>query len=290
MHLTIIPNGSNPSGSIRIDCGTKGSTDGNGNVWLADQGFEAGAYVQLGGDYPGWFNAGSSPEIGVYESDIYTFGSDLVYNFVVPNGNYKIRLMMGTLYNGQPYYMSTFPYKWSGRLDLEAQGQIAAHNYDFALNEPSGYTQIVGLPADTYIPAKVTNNTLEIAVRGVFLQSDTAIYGNACSSCMSPGLNGLEVIPDGTPAHWSIDTQQMTTVSPGSSLQLYQVDWYTGLSDVQWSIISGPGTISSAGLYTAPTTQPAGGAGLVIKAQSASNPAVSATATLRFTGNAINVK
>jgi hypothetical protein len=208
----------------------------------------------------------------------------------VPNGNYKVRLMMGTLYNGQPYYMTSFPYQWSGRLDLEAQGQIAAHNFNFGLNEPVGYTQIVGIPSDAYIPARVVNNTLEIAVRGVYLESDMSIYGSSCSSCMSPGLNGLEVIPDATPAHWSIDTQQVTTISAGSSLQLYQVDWYTGVSDVQWSIVNGPGSITSTGLYTAPTTQPAAGTGVVIRAQSASNPSIAATVTLRITGNVLSLK
>jgi hypothetical protein len=292
VYITIIPQGSNPSGSIRIDSGGGGLTDGNGNVWLGDQSYEAGAHTLLGGDYPNWGNnnANLNPEIYVYQSAHGTYGSDLLYNFVVPNGNYKIRIMEGSLYDGLPYYTTTFSHTASGRMDLEAQGQIAAHNYDFAMNEPPGYTRIVGVPSDTYIPAKVTNGFLQIALRGVYTQADVAVYGSNCPSCMAPGVNGLEVIPDNSPPHWTIDTQQTKTIAPGSSLQVYQVDWYTGLSDARWSIVSGPGTISQTGLYTAPASQPAAGSGVLIKAQSASNPSIYATASLMFTGPGIDVK
>lgn len=292
VYITVIPAGINPAGSIRIDAGGGGLTDGYGNVWLGDQSYEAGAHTLLGGDYPNWGNDGVNlnPEIYVYQSAHGTYGSDLLYNFVVPNGNYKIRIMEGSLYDGMPYYTTTFSHTASGRMDLEAQGQIAAHNYDFALNEPAGYTRIVGLPSDTYIPAKVTNGFLQIALRGVYTEADAAIYGSNCPSCMAPAVNGLEIIPDNTAPHWIIDTQQNTTIAPGNSLQLYQVDWYTGLSDAQWSIVSGPGGISSTGLYTAPSSQPAAGSAVLIKAQSASNPSLYATATLLFTGSAVDVR
>ena len=291
-YVTILPPGSNPSGSIRIDSGGSGLTDGYGNTWLADQAFETGAHQLIGGDYPGWPtpNGSFNPELAVYESTHFTYGSDFLYNLAVPNGNYKVRIMEGFLYNGQPYYTTTFIHRANGRMNLEAQGQIAAHNYDFALNEPPGYTRIIATPADTYIPARVTNNMLQIAIRGVYLESDVQLYGNYCSGCMAPAINGLEIIPDSSPAHWAIDTQQATTITPGTSLQLYQVDWYTGLSDAQWSIVSGPGSISATGLYTAPAGQPTAGTGVVIKAQSASNPAISATATLRFSGPAIQYR
>ena len=292
VYVTVLSAGSNPAGSLRIDTGGGGGTDGNGNVWLPDQGFEAGAYIQMGDYYPGWSNAGSAsnPELSIYESLSYTYGSDFVYNFIVPNGNYKIRFMMGQPYDGSPGYMTTFSLANHGRFDLEAQGMIGAHNFNFGLNEPTGFKQIVGVPSDEYIPARVTGNNLEIAMRGVFYQADLTAFGTNCMSCMAPELSGLEIVPDSTPAHWAIDTQQSSTVAPGGTLQLYVVDWYTGLSDGQWSIVSGPGTISSTGLYTAPTTQPSAGTAVIIQAQSASNPSVTATATLYMTGSVLDIK
>jgi hypothetical protein len=85
---------------------------------------------------------------------------------------------------------------------------------------------------------------------------------------------------------------------PGQQLRLYVVDWYTGLSDAQWSILSGPGTIQNGvdqfgvpcALYTAPSTQPTPGTGVVIQAQSASNPSITATTHLSFTGSEWSVK
>lgn len=291
VYLNILATSANPAGSVRIDAGGGGMRDGNGNVWLADQAYETGASTLTGGDYPSWFNdnASANPEIAIYESVHYTYGGDLMYNLMVPNGNYKVRLMMGSSYSGQPYFATTFAHQYSGRLDLEAQGQIAAHNFDFGQNEPAGFTQIIGVPTDTYIPALVTNNNLEIAIRGIFFQSDYSLYGN-CNSCFSPTVNGIQIIPDSTAPHWAIDTQQQTVITPGSVLQLYQVDWYTGLSDVQWSILSGPGSISSAGLYTAPSMQPSAGTAVQILAQSASNPSINATVTLFLSGSGVDIK
>jgi hypothetical protein len=174
-------------------------------------------------------------------------------------------------------------------MDLEAQWKTASHNYDYSQNNPLGYARITGIPSDAYIPALVTNNVLEVAVRGVYFSTDGPTYPN-CGACFAPALNGLEVIPDTTMPHWAIDTQQTVNISPGSTLQLYAVDWYTGFSDVQWSILSGPGSISSAGLYTAPTMQPSAGTAVIIQAQSASNPSISAKATLLLTGTSVDIK
>jgi hypothetical protein len=301
VYLTILPAGANPVGSIRIDSGvTWGSvasgatTDGNGNTWLPDVGYENGAFSLLGGDYPGWSSGGAAtnPLLGMYQSGHGTYGGDILYTFIVPNGNYKVHILEGHQYNGWPYYMTSYPAMFDTRMDLEAQGQVALHNFNYWYSQPAGYQGYIATPAEAYIPARVTNNVLSIAVRGVFYYSDTAVWGSNCSSCESAGLDGLEVLPDATSAHWSIDTQQQTAIAPGSTLNLYQVDWYTGLSDAQWSLVSGPGSIAvgadnlgfPCAIYTAPTTQPSANSAVVIKAQSASNPAINATAVLRFSG------
>lgn len=266
LYVNVIPQGSNPAGSIRIDTGGTGLTDANGNVWLADQGFEAGDYIQLNGDYPAWPNA-SNPEISVYQSSGYTYGSDLVYNFIVPNGNYKVRLMFGQPYDGaNPSSCSPFNSTWHAPLDLETQGQTQIHNYDYGL--PINYA--CATPSDELIPATVTNNSLEIALR--------AVVPEGVTNTTSPLLNGLEVIPDTTAPYIAIDSQQQTSVQAGSTLQLYAVGWYMSNS-VTWNL-SGPGAISSTGLYTAPATAPASAQTVTITAISTVNSTISATTTL----------
>jgi hypothetical protein len=266
VYVTVIPQGTNPAGSIRIDTGGFGLTDGTGNVWMPDMAFEAGDYVQLTGDYPGW-PAQSNPEINVYQSSGHTYGSDLVYNLVLPNGNYKVRLMFGQPYNGSSASTcSPFNQTWHAPLNLETQGQTQIHNFDFGLL----VNYACATPTDEYIPATVTNNNLEVALRAV--ASDTQ------NIQPDPLLNGLEIIPDSAAPNLAIDTQQQTSVQAGNTLQLYAVGWYMSNS-VTWSV-SGPGTINSSGLYTAPATAPSPAQTLTITATSTVNSSITTTATL----------
>ncbi len=273
LYVTVLPIGSNPANSIRIDSGsTSGVKDGAGNVWLADQGFETGAYVQLGGDYPGWASMKGNPEQYVYQSSGHTYGNDIVYSLVVPNGNYKVRLMLAQPYNGCTGSCATFSPYWHAPMHLEANGQIALHNFDFGL--PIGYA--FATPNDVYIPAQVTNNNLYVALR-------INLPDVATGAVPSPTINGLEVIPDNTAPYLVIDTQQQTSVAAGGSLQLYATGWYMSNS-VTWSL-SGPGSISPNGLYTAPTTATSSPQTITITATSTVSPTIQATATLTIPGS-----
>lgn len=240
-------------------------TDKSGNVWLADQGYEAGDYTQLNGDYPNW-PAQSNPEIGVYQSAANTYGSDIVYRFVVPNGNYKVRFMLGQLYDGG-YSASgcTFAKKLHSPMMVEAQGVIQAHNFDMG----ASINYACATPVDIYIPAQVTDNNLIAALR--------VVVPDGQQGTSAPEINGFEVIPDTTAPFLAIDTQGQSTVPVGTTLQLYVQNWYMSNS-VTWSV-SGPGTISSSGLYTAPTTVPSPQT-VTVTATSTVNPSVTATATL----------
>ncbi len=491
-YITLLPYGNAPGHSIRIDSGRSAvDTDAYGNRWEADCCFETGIYNWTQGDYPDWRNSydtnwnstnlPQNPEISVYQSQFYSDGNDIFYNFIVPNGNYKVRMLFGQVWNGHGYTDPTFPFfnppGGHDRNNLETQGNIVWHNFNFGLNQP-GYEMVYATPNYVYLPAKVTNNTLEVGLYGVFFDADqystSQITGGAAGAncgpeCIAPSINGLEIVSDATPAHWTIDTQQQTTVTAGSAqwqyysssgtpyelgsmlipsvngyitgarfykgagdigthtatlwilngnytgsqtgtqlttatftgetasgwqsvhfsspvavtagiqyaisyhstsgllyyaniftpgntfingalmgyggvyvassggafpsnmvtgayavdpifslsadganpvtlfpanslpaqqLQIYVQDWYTGLSDVQWSILSGPGSIAAGtdlngnpcGIYTPPWTQPAAGAAVVIQAQSASNPLVSATTALYFTGSQFAAK
>ena len=267
LYVRILPIGTNPTGSIRIDMGSySGMTDAGGNLWFADQGFETGNYAYVQSDYPAWSQK-ANPEIGIYQSAGKTYGNDMVYSFIVPNGNYKIRFMMGQLYGGcWPNCPITFDKNAHAPIHLEANGQIGAHNYDFGI--PIAYAYAT--PVDAYIPARVTNNTLYVAARTD--TSDSTIYQPA------PLIGGLEVIPDSTAPYIKIDAQQRTSVNAGASLQLYSVGWYMDNS-VTWSI-SGPGTITVNGLYSAPATAPSSPQSVKITATSNLIPSVQDTVSL----------
>ncbi len=265
-YITVIPTGSSPAaGTIRINSGGGQMTDKSGNVWLSDQGYEAGDYTKLNGDYPNW-PAQSNPEIGVYQSAANTYGSDIVYRFVVPNGNYKVRFMLGQLYDGG-YSASgcTFGKKLHAPMMVEAQGMIQAHNYDFG----KSINYACATPVDIYIPAQVTDNNLVAALR--------VVVPDGQQGTSAPEINGFEVIPDTTAPFLAIDSQGQSTVPVGTTLQLYVQNWYMSNS-VTWSV-SGPGTISSTGLYTAPTSVSSPQT-VTVTATSTVNPSVTATATL----------
>ncbi len=268
LYVTVLPTGANPAGTIRIDSGNwANTTDGNGNLWLADEAYETGAYVQATSDYPNWTSLNGSPERSQYQSSGHTYGNDIVYSFIVPNGNYKVRVMLGQPYNGCSQPCGLVNPTWHAPLHFEANGQIALHNYDFGL--PISYA--FATPWDVFIPAQVTNNSLYVALRINLPDLPTQAQP-------SPSINGLEIMPDSTPPYLVIDTQQQTTVKAGSTLQLYSVGWYMG-NAATWSI-SGPGSISQGGLYTAPATASASSQTVTITATSTVTQSVQATATL----------
>ncbi len=275
LYVTVLPAGANPAGSIRIDVGSNVSTtDQLGNVWLADTAYES-AFTFGYTDYPSWTSPGN-PQMNIYSTFRYTEADDLTYTLGIPNGNYKVRLLMGAPYNGhhcsQPcsYNVLTFPTDW-GPYNLIANGQVAAHNFDFGL--PISHT--VATPSDAYLPAQVTNNLMSISVRGNRPDSMAAYPP------VLPVLEGIEILPDTTAPHLAIDTQQQTSVAPGNQLQLYAVGWYMS-NAVSWSVVSGPGSIDQTGLYSAPSIAPSSAETVTICAKSTANTAVSSTVTLNI--------
>jgi hypothetical protein len=99
----------------------------------------------------------------------------------------------------------------------------------------------------------------------------------------------MQVIPDATAAHWEIDTEQQTTISPGSTNgPMYVIDWYTGDPDATspvWSIVNGPpsASINSAtgAITLASSPVPLANQPIIVKAAGASH---SATTTIFTTG------
>ncbi len=268
VYATIVPTGGNPAGSIRVDVGNSSSyTDSQGNLWLPDLvSSETATYSLQNDNYPtnAW---GSIADPALYQTYKYTWGDDLYYGpFVVPNGNYKVNLMFGLGLCSGTYTVTPFDGGLiNGTMALESQGQVQVR---FNAVQAANYT--CRTPAMASIPAQVTNNTLYFAVR--------AIGGDNAHS--SPYLNAFSITPDSTPAYLSIDTQQVTTLKSGTTAQLYATGWYMS-NVVNWSVTGG-GSISQNGLYTAPASVSANQT-VTITATSVGTPSITATATLTVT-------
>jgi hypothetical protein len=122
-------------------------------------------------------------------------------------------------------------------MNLEAQGQIAAHNWNLGV----AVNYMGRTPATVVIPAKVTDTNLTFAIRAI-----TNTLGHSV-----PMINGFVIAPDTDAPHIGIDYQQIHVVTAGAQLQLYPVDWFSGSHDTLWSVL-GPGMITPTGVYVAP--------------------------------------
>ena len=177
-----------PSGPIRIAAGLRRGTmtDHLGHVWQSNYFFRAGDTVYRPGDYPGWATPNDPiqvAELPVYQSFSHTYGNDQVVHFFVPNGTYSVRLMFGQPYNGlRPWNCSPFPTKWHDHIGIEVQNTLVVKDYDFG----TSINHACATPVDVRLPATVTNNELELALRNMVPDGST--------DATSVMFNGLEII------------------------------------------------------------------------------------------------
>jgi hypothetical protein len=205
------------------------------------------------------------PDQTIYQTRSYTTFDDLIYGpFYVSNGNYDVTFLYGNA--GNPGTGSTCKgsYPWQtatnfpGVADIDTQGVTVLHGYDYGY--PVGY--ICYTQNTVTVPAKVTDGRIIIGTRGTSNIANTGQFGVL--------INGMTIAPDTNPAHWAIDTQSQFQLKPGSvgawscgtqfskttnTLQLYLQDWFTGVNDPTWSVVSGPGSVDSGGCYTLPSSQ-----------------------------------
>jgi hypothetical protein len=183
-------------------------------------------------------------------------GSDILSNpLLLPNGTYDIQLMFALTGEGGGtsacvgsnqitinYAAGTSTGHLYGPMSLVVNGQVVAHNYDQTLAE----SNMCRIPTTVDIPGVVTSRLLQW---GIYTDHQN-VY--------APEINGYTITPYSGSAKWMIDTQGISAVKPGSTLQLYVQDWGTGHScsntSCSWSV-SGPGSVSASGLYTAPSSQ-----------------------------------
>lgn len=257
----------NNNGTYSIDINASTQTTSPGKVWNTDFGIQASDanFDELLTDYPNWVDAKTEsviPEYLQYQSVGFTYGGDIHYTAVIPNGNYKVRVMQGQPWNGTrppatlPQDMTKAP------TNIDINGVTVAHLYDWAAAVAYAYAT----PVDIYVPATVTDNNLSLAIRQVSTDNEITPesglgplykwlfphFVNLEQPSKAILASALEIIPDSETAHWAIDSQGVNTIKPGENIQLYVVDWHTGKNDPTWSLLNGPqgASISQTGLLS----------------------------------------
>lgn len=157
------------------------------------------------------------------------------FSLHVPNGNYRVTFKMA---DGQ---VSKEPMLQH----LESQGKLMYRDVNIQARAGG-----VGRPLDLDLPASVTDGTLSFAVRGL---SPDGFHAKVSAIVIQPDPGVREI---------RVDNPTSEPVPAGGQRQLHAVGWFSD-GPVNWTIISGPGSISATGLYTAPP-QITGGASKVV--------------------------
>ncbi len=259
-----------PKGAIRVVVGNATAApgapnrfrpnygpDSNGNMWWRGQAGE----LTWGVIVDDWYGQPwpKTKDIQLYYTSRYALG-DMVYRFKVPNGRYKISLMFA-----QPGCKGTFQKGWRIPFHLETQGQLVIPDFDMG----AGIADACLTPVTQSIPAVVNDNSLYFALRRVTSGDNTP----------SPILSAFEITPDDSAAHITVTPSKVASLAINQQIQFKTVGWYMG-DAAKWSIVKGPGTISSDGLYTAPALPPANDQVIILQAKSSVDPAKTATAEM----------
>jgi Malectin domain len=259
-----------PAGIIRVNVGNSSSDIvDSGNTWFKDMAWEgpAGAAIFDNTSY-------TSPVPAYYYTSRYTIG-DMLYKLNLANGNYKVNVYRGQTYAGNtnPIPSNNFLTTW------DSQGQYVATRYDQGLAQ--GY---YGIPAPVLsFPMQVTDGTANFNARAIADDpsapgSPTCVFGG--TGACPPYMNAFSIEADATPAHIAIDGTT-TDLTIGQTRQLYAVGWYMA-NTATWAVTSGPGSIDSNGLYTAPSTPPGASTAVTITATSTVDGSKTATITFNF--------
>jgi N-acetylneuraminic acid mutarotase len=225
---------------IRVNAGGPSYTDPQGNVWAADTGFTGGSAYSTS-------NAiANTTTPTLYQTERYS-PSPLMYMFNVPNGTYAVTLKFAELY-----------FTSAGRrtFNVVLNGQTVETNFDVFAQAGGTFRAI-----DRSYAVAVTNGQVVIQLSPVI---------------QNPKINAIEIVQGGT----------VVSVSPaGATLGASETQQFTGTvtgttnTAVTWSISPLVGSISTAGLYTAPasiTTQQT----VTVTATSQDDPTKSASATV----------
>jgi glucose/arabinose dehydrogenase len=200
---------------IRVNCGGGSYTDPQGQTWAADTGFLSGTAFSVGSA----ISNTNSPTL--YQSERYDSGT-LQYSFNVPNGPYSVNLKFAEIF---------FTQSGQRKFNIIINGQTVAANFD-VFAAAGGPNRAV----DNSYPVTVSGGQIAIQLVSVVsaakISAIEIVTNSGISVALSPG--------NATVAQ--SQTQQFTAAVTGSANQA-----------VTWSLFPVFGSISSTGLYTAPS-------------------------------------
>ena len=230
--------------TININCGGPAMVSADGTAWTADASFTGGALL-----YTSEVISNTS-DVQLYRSGRYSLYGDFSYTIPVANGAYLVTLKFAEL---------QYTRKNERVFDVLINGSKVLPKFDIIAAATATKTAV-----DRIIPVQVTDGRIQIEFDGI----------------MRKGLvNAIQVAPD-------LAKSVGVAVSPTSAtLTANQTKQFTaavsGASNqaVTWSVsgASPAGTVSSTGLYTAPSSIPQSSV-VTVTATSAADSTKSATA------------
>jgi hypothetical protein len=226
---------------VRVNAGGPAYTDAQGRAWSADTGSNGGTTYSTSSAISG------TTMPAIYQSERY---GTFAYQFAVANGAYNVNLKFAELYfttTGQRVF------------NVAINGQSALTNFDVVAAAGSGFKAV-----DRAFSVNVTGGQITIALSAVTSQ---------------PTINGIEITPQ-TGIGVTVNPTSATLAAAQSQAFSATV---TGTSNtaVTWSVYPPTGSISSSGVYTAPSNVTSGQT-VTVTATSAADQVTSAYATVQL--------
>lgn len=194
---------------------------------------------------------------------------DAQAKWYLPNGNYKARVYVksnaGT--SSTPVDPATY------QIHYESQGELIYRNYSIGratggLHQTGGYLDL---------PMKVTDGSGQLAFRHLG-PADSVAY-----------ISAIAIEADASTPYLTIDDSTAgADITIGKTRQLYAIGWYMA-NTVNWSVASGPGSIDSGGLYTAPSTPPSTSQTVTVRATSTVDGMIYAETSFDFVFGTVTV-
>lgn len=213
----------------------------NGDLWSADHGATGGSIFTSSSPIA------NTDTPALYQTERFASAATLQYQFPVTAGTYNVRLKFAEIFftssNQRKFDIVINGTTVTSAFDIVAAAGAANTAVDtlYSVTSPSTLTiQLVPVLSSPKISAiEITQGTVQVAV--------------------TPAINA-QLAPNAT--------QQFTSTVIGNAN-----------TAVTWSVVSGPGSVSPTGLYTAPASITPGQRA-VIRATSAADPSRSASATV----------
>ncbi len=251
-----------PPADIRVNAGGPTYRDAAGKLWLADTGYFDYGYVQSTTN-----NIAGTTNPLLYQTGRWGILPKMNYTFPTPNGQYQVTLKFCELF---------YPNPGQRRFNVFINDQQVETNFDIFTATGGRFVAI-----DKQYTTTVTDNKIVIRFDVVTAE---------------PVVNAIEIVAIDTPggggaSSTSVSVNPPSATIPAGSTQPFTAT-VTGATDtsVVWTVSPATGSISGAGVYTAPQ-QVSSPQIVTVTATSTADPskAASASVTVNPAGVAISV-